>query len=399
MADRREILKELIQKIAGSSTPRTEAPVLPSQWRGASRDAEMYGAVPEMSPVEMQQMQMGGKDLQKKIFNRRAGIGRVIREQRDAAITQAEPLLKAMEEERLQEKNRLDAWKIRSEMGPEETESVRQEMKLAREGTKGFIPADRTTNDESIEASKGKLADQRFGVSDLGSMDVGVSGYDTPKDLQKQAGLWVDTKKKGLTVEQKRILGDRESEAEGRSKGITESTKEARKALGQYVSDAVQVLKGIDKIGGRAALLPDYKSGVFNQTYAKGDVAIKNYAADERVTKYLGVVAQELIPFARKIMEEKGPIAEGDVKRVEEGLGKIELPLGQKIFLLNELRGKIKAALDNKMESAGMTREEFEGKYKTLNTLLKSDANSQNAYNILRDRGLSSEEAREQLGI
>ena len=63
--------------------------------------------------------------------------------------------------------------------------------------------------------------------------------------------------------------------------------------------------------------------------------------------------------LTRKIMEEKGPITEFDVARVEKGLGNVTAPLEDKIFLLNELRNKIRQAIMNKNESAGISEEEF----------------------------------------
>lgn len=144
----------------------------------------------------------------------------------------------------------------------------------------------------------------------------------------------------------------------------------ARKSLDVYTSDAVQALMAVDKIQRESQNLPKYKRGLLNQAKAKVDTGIKSFAKDQSVTRYMGVVAQELIPMARKLMEEKGPITEFDVARVEKGLGDITTPLEDRIFLLNQFRDKVKQALINKMQVAGMTQEEFNTKYKALTDML-----------------------------
>src|SRR3990167_3897373 len=73
--------------------------------------------------------------------------------------------------------------------------------------------------------------------------------------------------------------------------------------------------------------------------------------------------AQELIPMARKLMEEKGPITEFDVARVEKGFGDITLPLEDKLFLMDQLRAKVNQALQAKM---GLAQTEGDPKYADL---------------------------------
>ena len=141
-------------------------------------------------------------------------------------------------------------------------------------------------------------------------------------------------------------VGDQETRLDYR-----EQTKEqdrvfkAKQGLDAYLSDANQVNVALNKIEKMAKELGDFKRGIVGQTYAKVKTGVGAYAKDEKINRYLGVVAQELIPLARKVMEEKGPITEWDVQRVEKGLGDLTAPLSDKLFLINEMRSKIKEAI------------------------------------------------------
>lgn len=136
------------------------------------------------------------------------------------------------------------------------------------------------------------------------------------------------------------------------ARNVPKRQYEAQKRLDTYVADANQALVAIDKIVRLTNELPKYERGFWKQTGAKADVMFKKYSADKDMVRYLGAVSQELIPIARKIMEEKGPIADSDVKRVEEGLGNPSLPTEDKIFLLEELRNKILKAIKIKQQEA-----------------------------------------------
>lgn len=127
-----------------------------------------------------------------------------------------------------------------------------------------------------------------------------------------------------------------------------------RQALNIYSSDANQALGALDKIEGEAKNLGDFQRGFIPQFMAKAKVGYKRFAKDQDLARYEGVVAQELIPMARKLMEEKGPITEFDVARVEKGFGDITLPLEDKLFLMDQLRAKVNQALKAKMELAGV---------------------------------------------
>ena len=125
-----------------------------------------------------------------------------------------------------------------------------------------------------------------------------------------------------------------------------------RKSMANYLSDANQALVALDKIEKGARSLGDFGRGVLPQIGAKFNIAAKSFGKDKDLTRYLGVVAQELIPMARKLMEEKGPITEWDVKRVEKGLGETTVPLEDKLFLINQMRNKVKQAVTQKMRLA-----------------------------------------------
>lgn len=144
----------------------------------------------------------------------------------------------------------------------------------------------------------------------------------------------------------------------------------ARESLDEYTSDASQALVAVDKIENYARKLGDFKTGYLNQAKAKVSTGIATFGKEENITEYLGVVSQELIPLARKIMEEKGPITEFDVKRVEKGLGDLTTPLKTKIKLLRELRMKVRRAIDNKADVARISKSELHRKYPTLIKML-----------------------------
>ena len=133
-----------------------------------------------------------------------------------------------------------------------------------------------------------------------------------------------------------------------------------KKNLDTYLSDANQVKVALNKIESMSKNLGDFNRGLIGQTLGKAKVGYGKYVKDEKITKYLGVVAQELIPLARKVMEEKGPITEWDVDRVERGLGDPTAPLSDKLFLINEMRKKVNEAIKLKRSLAGFENTDVE---------------------------------------
>lgn len=151
---------------------------------------------------------------------------------------------------------------------------------------------------------------------------------------------------------------------------------QAKKDLNAYASDASQALVAIKKIEGYADELGDFKTGLLNQAMSKGKIALDKFSKEEKVTNYIGVVSQELIPMARKLMEEKGPITEWDVARVENGLGDITTPIKTKKLLLNELRNKVSQSIKVKTGLAGVSEDEFFSDNPSLSSLIKVENKS-----------------------
>lgn len=151
---------------------------------------------------------------------------------------------------------------------------------------------------------------------------------------------------------------------------------QAKKDLNAYASDASQALVAIKKIEGYADELGDFKTGLLNQAMSKGKIALDKFSKEEKVTNYIGVVSQELIPMARKLMEEKGPITEWDVARVEKGLGDITTPIKTKKLLLNELRNKVSQSIKVKTGLAGVSEDEFFSDNPSLSSLIKVENKS-----------------------
>lgn len=159
----------------------------------------------------------------------------------------------------------------------------------------------------------------------------------------------------------------------------------ARTNLDEYTSDAMQSLIALDKIEKQSKKLGDFGRGMISQTYARIKTGIADYSKDRDITRYLGVVSQELIPMARKLMEEKGPITEWDVDRVEKSLGNLTTPLEDKIYLLNEFRNKIKLALKNKMQVAQIPEKDFANRYTDLYEKVFSQPNINDSSNNSND--------------
>lgn len=127
----------------------------------------------------------------------------------------------------------------------------------------------------------------------------------------------------------------------------------------------------LNKLDRYAKKLPEFPRGFIGQTGARADAAIKTYSKDKAFTQYLGVVSQEIIPLARNEAEEKGPIAETDVDRIEKGLGSPTTPLEDKLLLTGELRAKTSQSIIMKMEKSGLTLEQLATDRPNLFNMLK----------------------------
>ena len=156
---------------------------------------------------------------------------------------------------------------------------------------------------------------------------------------------------------------------------------EGRKGLDEYISQADKALVALDKVENYASKLGDFKTGFWNQAGARSKYAIDKFSQDPNVAGYAGVVSQELIPLARNLAEEKGPITDPDVARIELGLGNATAPLATKKLLLNELRNKVREALRIKSQVANITPEMFASNYPDLNQRAFGNPLQQAAYN------------------
>ena len=143
--------------------------------------------------------------------------------------------------------------------------------------------------------------------------------------------------------------------------------------MNEYSDSFAKNVLAINKVERYAKKLPEFPRGFAGQTGARVDSAIKTYSKDPAFTQYMGVVNQEMIPLARNLAEEKGPITEFDVKRIESGLGSVTTPFEDKQLLLAELKAKTSQAIIMKMEKAGFTFDQIQTEKPNLaNTIKKT---------------------------
>lgn len=143
--------------------------------------------------------------------------------------------------------------------------------------------------------------------------------------------------------------------------------QENKAKLDEYSSSAVNGLQALNKINEQAAQLGDFERGFGKQTGSKIGVALKQWGKDKDVSRYVTVVQQELIPLARNLAEEKGPISNTDVDHLEQAIaGDLTAPLEDKLFATEKLRKKVQLALQNKFENAGIPMEKLHEAYPTL---------------------------------
>jgi hypothetical protein len=185
-------------------------------------------------------------------------------------------------------------------------------------------------------------------------IDKSARSYDRSLDLMMKRQDMIDKRAEKKQVMAETMLGKKER-------------MKAREELRKYASDAHQVLGALKNIEAKTKkVLPDAGRGVISQTIQKGKYALGQYSADENITRYIASVNSELIPLARKLMEEKGPITEFDVARVEKGLGNANLPLEDRLAIIGDLKSKVYSALEQKRQVAGMDKDEFDKVYGSL---------------------------------
>lgn len=168
-----------------------------------------------------------------------------------------------------------------------------------------------------------------------------------------------------------------EKAAVQQAKSQIKNKQENIKALDEYSSTANLSLTGLRNIEAAARALPDFSSitgffgakkrGILAQTEARASAAINKFSRNKNVQRYITTVSQELAPLARGVAGEKGPLTEGDIKRVEEGLGSnLETPLSDKLFAISQLVGKMEDQIMFLANKAGLSGFEVEDKYGPL---------------------------------
>lgn len=143
------------------------------------------------------------------------------------------------------------------------------------------------------------------------------------------------------------------------AKGVREQKQEAMKNLTGFIDAAPKAALALESVEKAAKELGDFKKGFIPQMFAKGDLALKEFGQDEKVANYVGIVGQNLSVLARTIAEEKGPLTDRDIIRIEKGLGNKSAPLKTKLALTSELRTKVIDTLTTKLQAAGTNYSEF----------------------------------------
>lgn len=159
-------------------------------------------------------------------------------------------------------------------------------------------------------------------------------------------------------------------ELQEKQEQVKNETK-SRWDLDVYTDTASKALQAISKIRTAAFEIPDIKPGFFSQSVGKVGAALKSYSKDPKISFYQGVVSQELIPLARSLAEEKGPITDLDVARIEKGLGDITTPMDTRNALLNELVNKIELGISNKSQTSGIPESDILSRNTSLAGLLR----------------------------
>lgn len=137
--------------------------------------------------------------------------------------------------------------------------------------------------------------------------------------------------------------------------------------LDDYSDQAINALQALNKVGTKAAQLGDFERGFTKQMGSKLKFVLAEQGKDKDVTEFVGAVQQELIPLGRNLVEEKGPITDSDVKKLEKGLtGGSTTPLEDKLTLIDDFKKKVRLAVQNKLSKAGVAPEELRQRYPVL---------------------------------
>jgi hypothetical protein len=270
-----------------------------------------------------------------------------------------------LQKEALDIDNALKMAQIQQKM--QEAEQMKQNAIIAQR----FAEMSGLSGEANKDKSTGsKLNDMANSFEVKWNQNTGVS-VSPKKETERNYHFVSPDKKTYITDESGQLVeGVPKPNSIARNLPIDPQKREDMKDLAKYKDDAMQALVALDKIEKYAETLGDFSRGVIPQAYSKAATGVGKFAKDKKVSLYEGAVSQEFIPMARKLQEEKGPITEFDVKRVEKGFGEITTPLADKKTLINEYRLKVRKAVENKLEQAGKSVEDLKQENPSLYNML-----------------------------
>lgn len=229
-------------------------------------------------------------------------------------------------------------------------------------------------NNFDLNEKARELSDKKIKIRSLESSLGYVPGELGDDYESAKIKVQSDLSEKRMNQSNENILQRQQQAMENQQKLADERTRQKSVRDADVAAQAgAKALLAIGKIRTASDDLPQFGSGVTNQAFGKAAMGIKSFAKEEKTATYEGYVSQELIPLARNLAEEKGPITDNDVARIEKGLGDKTTPKEIRNSLLNELVNKIELSVASKAESAGIPIEEIYAKNKTLYELLKKE--------------------------
>lgn len=230
-------------------------------------------------------------------------------------------------------------------------------LKAARE--LGDEEVGRALLGETEEAAEDEAADFTGNVpSDKQTKDISDRVSKLGLEVPEKDNFTGELTKRGLEQKARNesLIKDRENKQA--------VLKKNRESLDTYMSDASSAITALEKVSRMAEKLGDFERGFFNQSFLGVQAAVRQKGKDKAITDFKIALSQELIPLARKLGEEKGPITASDIETLEPGLGAdITTPLEDKFTAYNELINKVDRALEVKRELAEIPEDEFNKKY------------------------------------
>jgi hypothetical protein len=148
---------------------------------------------------------------------------------------------------------------------------------------------------------------------------------------------------------------------------------EAKKNLNTQLRAVGNSLKGVNLMEENARALPEYKSGIFNQTVARIDAFQNKYSKDPAFTQFYASVGQTLSNMAR-VFGERGVLTDQDIIRAAQGTAADPtIPLSQKIKVMNQVKDMARNNIEVAMEQVGETPASISLKHPTFYKLIGGD--------------------------